>query len=110
MAGLRARPGGWLRGLLSFRRPLQRLVLAVERVAEAVEEQSEILRQAYQITRRPTAQAEAPPAPSTLEITYSDNAEQVLLMDIELQLTQARGVPPSEDEIVAEFDRRSGRR
>jgi hypothetical protein len=39
---------------------------------------------------------------------YVETSQQAVLMDIELRLTQARGVPPTEDEVYLEFERRYG--
>lgn len=53
-----------------------------------------------------------PPAPdpaqmeSGLTIAYVDSAYQAEVMDIELRLTRARGVPPTEDEVLEEYERR----
>ena len=43
-----------------------------------------------------------------VEVSFSDPREVVEMMDIELSLTQARGMPPSEDEIMQEYARRHG--
>lgn len=43
-----------------------------------------------------------------VEVTYVSDEQQVALMDIELRLTSARGAAPTEDEVVAEYERRYG--
>lgn len=71
------------------------------------------LRQALQVfTDRafpPQAPARAPdsvtPDTPLTEITYIDTAQQAEWMDIELRLTQATGRPPTEEEILQEFER-----
>lgn len=49
-----------------------------------------------------------PDLPPT-EITFVDDGEQYEQAAIELDLTAARGLPPTEDEILAEFERRRAR-
>ena len=48
----------------------------------------------------------ADPALPVTEISYVSTAYQAELMEIESGLTLAKGVPPNEDEIVAEYHRR----
>lgn len=45
---------------------------------------------------------------SDVDVSYVDTAVQAAFMDIELRLTQARGMPPTEEEVLAEFERRQG--
>lgn len=46
------------------------------------------------------------PSLPPVEITYTDTRQQVELMEIELALTRAIGQPPSEDDVLAEYERR----
>lgn len=48
------------------------------------------------------------PALPAIEVSYVNDEYQAAIMDIELRLTQASGQPPSEDEILAEYERRFG--
>lgn len=47
-----------------------------------------------------------PPSGSELEVTYVSDAYQAEVMDIELRLTRALGMPPTEEEVLAEWERR----
>ena len=38
------------------------------------------------------------------EVTFVDEAHQAALMDIEMRLTAAKGIPPTEDEILAMWE------
>lgn len=51
-----------------------------------------------------------PPSPEAgahpqVEVTHVDAQDQVDLMEAELRFTQATGRPPSEEELLSEFDR-----
>lgn len=58
--------------------------------------------QEYGITIQP-----APGVPA-VEVAYVNDDYQAEIMDIELRLTGASGAPPTEDEILAEYERRHG--
>lgn len=49
---------------------------------------------------------QADPSRPPVEVTYVNETQQREFMDIELRLTAARGTPPSEEEILAEWERR----
>jgi hypothetical protein len=87
-------------------RPLRALTLEVRGVKEAVERLVEL--EEYTTARRwprPTAVTGVEGVP-VVDITYATDQDQAELAEIELRLTAATGQPPTEDEIVAEFDRR----
>jgi hypothetical protein len=48
------------------------------------------------------------PTQPAVEIAHVNDEDQRLFMDVELRLTAAKGQPPTEDEILAEFDRLRG--
>lgn len=93
----------WRRGLLlrrevrGIRADLQALAASVTRLVEAVEQRTAL---------------DYPPQPDLtdarpgLEVEYVDSIRQHEMMDIELRLTQARGEPPTEEEMLTEFLRR----
>jgi hypothetical protein len=96
---------GWktlLRGLVfrrelrGIRADLKGLRVAAERIAAVLEAQ------------RPAAPREGSEADPLVSISYVDDAAAAEFMDIELRLTQAKGMPPSEEEIMAEYERRKG--
>lgn len=58
--------------------------------------------QDYGITIQPT------PGVPAVDIAYVNDGYQAEIMDIELRLTGASGAPPTEDEILAEYERRHG--
>ena len=104
---------GWVRAVQLLWRPLRMLTnevygvrLALTRLAELEEKRLEV--EEYAVGRkwpRPAATlAEAAEVP-VVDITYTTDQDQVELAEIELRLTAARGMPPTEDEIVAEYDR-----
>lgn len=80
----------------ALRLELQDIKAALLRIAGALEQQWPPL----------------PAAPSDVEINppldvqYVDDTFTAETMDIELRLTQARGMPPTEEEILQEYDRR----
>lgn len=80
-----------------MRAELQGLRQVGERIAAALE-----LANAHQWPQILQPSPDVPP----VEVTYVDNDYQVEMMDIEARLTAARGAPPSEEEIFAEFVRR----
>lgn len=99
LAGLKRLAGGGLLllELRGMRRELTTLTLAVSRIAEALERQN--------AHRYPT-QHDSTQLPATTEVSYADTDTQQEFADIELRLTAAKGLPPTEDEILAEFERR----
>ena len=49
----------------------------------------------------------SPSAPAQpVEVTYVNDSYQAEIMDIELRLTMASGAPPTEEEILLEYERR----
>lgn len=94
-----ARAGFLLREVRGLRTEVERLASGVERIAAALE-----LQNAHQW---PVPQQASPDAP-LVEITHVDDQMAEEFMSIELGLTQAKGLPPSEDEILQEYDRRHG--
>jgi hypothetical protein len=58
--------------------------------------------QDYGITHAPQ------PGVPVVEVTYVNDAHQAAIMDVELRLTAALGAPPTEDEILAEYEKRFG--
>lgn len=99
--GLKRLAGGGL--LLLEVRGLRR---EVARLADAQERQAVVLEQFF-ARQYPTPVQPDPNAPP-VEVSYVNAEHQRLLMEVELRLTQAKGQPPSEEEILAEFDRLSG--
>jgi len=87
--GLRRLVGaGWLlREVRSLRR-------ATERIAAALELQNA---HAYPQVVPAAGDRET-------EVTFVDEAHQAALMDIEMRLTAAKGIPPTEDEILAMWE------
>lgn len=53
-------------------------------------------------SRRAAGQQQAP----STEVSYVNDWEQFELMQIETELLQAKGLPPSVEEVVAEYERR----
>lgn len=43
-----------------------------------------------------------------VEVSYVNDEHAAAIMDIELRLTAASGAPPTEEEILAEYERRFG--
>lgn len=85
---------GLLRGFVSLRGDLHGIRVAAERIAAALESQ-----------QAPQGR-EGSEADPLVTITYVDNEASAEMMDIETRLTAARGMPPTEDEIMAEWERR----
>lgn len=86
-----------LEELQGLRAEVAGLVLAVDRIATALE-----LRNAHDWPQ----QVQGSPSSPVVEISYADEDYQRETMDIELRLTAAKGIPPSEDEILEEYERR----
>lgn len=85
------------REIRGMRKDLSRVSSQLERIAAALE-----LRNAHEWPQQAAgAQGQAP-----IEVSYVDTDLQQEMVDIESRLTAARGLPPTEDEIVAEFVRR----
>lgn len=85
------------REIRGMRKDLSRLSQQVERIATALE-----LRNAHEWPQE-VAGAEGQPG---VEVSYADTQLQQEMVDIESRLTAARGLPPTEDEVVQEFLRR----
>ena len=99
LKGLKRLAGGGLllleiRGL---RREVAGLREGVERIAQAFE-----LMNAHQWPQ----QIQADPSVPATEVSFVSNEFQAELMEIETGLTYAKGVPPNEDEVLAEYHRR----
>lgn len=99
MKGLKRLAGG---GLLllemrGIRKELEGLKTEVGRIASALE-----LANAHHWPQ--TTQPD--PGVPAIDITYIDDQTQAEFMDIELRLTAARGAPPTEEEILREFELR----
>lgn len=96
--GLKRLAGG---GLLLLE--LRGLRAEVARLATAQERLTEVM--AAFFDRQYPTQVQPDPSIPSVEISYVNVEHQRILMEVELRLTQARGQPPTEDEILAEFDR-----
>lgn len=79
-------------------REVRRLRTAAERIAAALE-----LRNAHDFP-----QIVAAPDHRETEVTFIDARHQATLMDIEMRLTAAKGIPPTEDEILALYELEQG--
>ena len=99
LKGLKRLAGG---GLLLLE--LRGMRLEIAKLAAAQERTAQVLEAwlAHQYPQKVQADPSLPP----VEVTYVDRDEQALLMDCELGLTRALGRLPTEDEVLAEFDRR----
>jgi hypothetical protein len=75
-------------------RELRRLRTAAERIATALELQNA---HAY-------PQLVVSPDDRETEVTFVDAQHQAALMEIEMRLTAAKGIPPTEDEILAMWE------
>ncbi len=82
--------------LRKFRAEQQATRKALERVADALE-----LRNVHDF---PVLVQPNPDAPG-VEVLYTSDAEQHDLMEIEMRLTAATGQPPTEEQILEEFER-----
>jgi hypothetical protein len=78
---------------------LRRLRMACEGIQAALEYRNA---QEYGTTLQPN------PDEPAVEVSYVNSEYQQAIMDIELRLTQASGAPPTEDQILAEYERRFG--
>lgn len=89
--------GGWLmiRGVL---RELQTTNALLTRIATALE--------AANAHQWPQTFPSADPTEAAVAVTHVNDADQQMWMDVELDLTAARGMPPTEEEVLAEFERR----
>jgi len=81
-------------------REIRSLRKSAERIAAALE-----LRNAHDYP-----QVVATPDQRETEVTYVDAQHQATLMDIEMRLTAAKGIPPTEDEILAMYEIELGAR
>ena len=90
-----ARGGFLLRELRGLRTDVAGLRAASERIATAMEVQN-----AHHWPAR------SAPVEGSLAITYVETEQQAELMDIETRLTTARGIPPTEEEVLEEYQRR----
>lgn len=86
-----------LREVRSLRQEMQGIHAALLQVVLLLEE-----RNAHEY---PRVQQPNPNIPA-VEIAYVDNDYQLEMVDIEARLTLARGLPPTEEEILAEYIRR----
>ena len=106
--GARAPQGGgrWWRilrgvfgGLRGIRLELSRLADAHERIADYIEA---LHRQQEEVA----LQQATPAKEGDIDVTFVQDGEQELWMQVELDLTKARGRMPSEEEVYAEYQRR----
>jgi hypothetical protein len=93
LKGLRRLADGTLL-LVRIHRVLTRIAVAQERVAAAMEARNQ--------HDFPAAVAEA--AQPGVEVSYVDDAFQAELLDIEMRLTRATGQPPTDDEIMRDYE------
>lgn len=100
MKGLKRLAGGGLLllELRGMRRELADLKVALSRIATALEE-----RNAHEWPQQ-VPQGDLP----AVEVSYADDVVSQEMMQVELDLTNAKGMPPSEDEILLEYERRKG--
>ena len=100
LKGLKRLAGGGLllMELRGIRRELAETVQVLKQIAQALQD--------YNAHQWPHRVASAHPDLAPTEITFVQDAEQAERMEIEVGLTRARGLPPTEDEILAEFERR----
>ena len=98
MKGLKRLAGGGLllMELRGLRKEVARLATAQEQLLALAQA---VYAQHYPVRTQPN------PAGPVVEITHVNAEDQRLFMDIELRLTQATGQPPTEDEILEEYDR-----
>lgn len=78
-------------------REVKGIRVELARLADALE-----LRNAYDFPQK----IQRDPSRPAVEVEYVDTERAAELMEIELRLTNARGEPPTEDEILLEYDRR----
>jgi len=96
MASIRQRVRTVIRGGLLLRE-LRGVHRQLSRIADALEE--------YNSHQWPQM-AQPDPDQAPVEVSYVDTVFQAELVDIEMRLTAAVGLPPSEDQILAEYVRR----
>ena len=94
-----------MKGLWRGYRLLRRAVAELAGIRRALEVLADAQLQVAAQAQPPASAFEPDPAGDS---PYVETTQQAALMDIELRLTQARGVPPTEDEILLEFERRYG--
>jgi len=82
---------------------VRRLRREVAGLREAVARIAAVLEATHPLPAQPPAGASVAPE---VEVTFVEASEQAELMEIELGLTRARGMLPSEDEILQEYLRR----
>lgn len=87
--------------LKALRSDLQQLTSGVARIAAALEQQVAAIHAAAPPPLRP-----ASPEDPAFAVSYVNDGEAAEMMDIELRLTAATGQPPTEEEIIREWDRR----
>lgn len=104
-----AQPSRWWRvlrglfgGLRGIRVELARIADAQERLADGYEWQ--LRKQQEEVER--AIQQNRPAVEGDLEVTYVNDSEQELWMECELALTRATGRAPSDEQIMAEYQRR----
>jgi hypothetical protein len=99
LKGLKRLAGGGLllREVRGLRREVAALQVSLGRVASALE-----LANAH---RWPQQVQPDPDAPAVV-VAYVDDQQQAEFMDIELRLTTATGRPPTDDEVLQEYERR----
>lgn len=99
LKGLKRLAGGGLLllELRGLRAEVKALSVGVQRIADALE-----ARNAHEWPQRVQASPEVP----VVEVSYVHDEQIAEFMQIELALTQATGRPPSEDEVMVEWDRR----
>lgn len=83
---------------------VQQLQVALARCADAMERVAGALE--LQNAHAYPQQVQATPDTPAVTVSYVDDREQAEMADIELRLTAARGMPPTEEEILEELLRR----
>lgn len=97
---------GLFGGLRGIRLELTRLADVQERLLELKEQERREALEAREEAREVALQQSRPAAEGDLEVTYVNDGEQELWMECELALTRATGRAPSEEQIMAEYQRR----
>lgn len=90
--------GALLLELKALRTEVRDLSSGVARIAAALE--------AHMAHLAPAPPAAASPDSPAFSVSYVNDEEAAAMMDVELRLTAATGQPPTEDEVLAEWDRR----
>jgi len=80
-----------------LRQDLQQINTTLAQIAGALD---------YRNAQEYGVQVQPDPAVPAVEIAYVRDDYQAEIMDIELRLTQASGAPPTEEEILQEYERR----